>query len=66
MYGPDLSGIVRSIGIILIVLIAWGGYSGYKMIMNRGKIESKTRIQPDYRLEANGKKVDTIFIYKSK
>ncbi len=27
-------------------------------------IESKTITKPDYRLEANGKKVDTIYIYK--
>ena len=29
-------------------------------------IESKTRVVPDYRLEANGKQVDTIYIYKFK
>ena len=28
--------------------------------------ESKTIIKPDYRLEANGKKIDTIYIYKFK
>ena len=29
-------------------------------------IESKTKIQPDYRLEANGKRVDTVWVYKFK
>lgn len=29
-------------------------------------IESKTIVKPDYRLEANGKKIDTIYIYKFK
>jgi hypothetical protein len=29
-------------------------------------IESKTKIQPDFRLEANGKRVDTVWVYKFK
>ena len=40
---------------------------GITLIFNStNTIETKTKIQPDFRLEVNGKKVDTIWVYKLK
>lgn len=64
MFFPDLSGFFRTLFITIGILFVWGIFSTYKMFKNRNVLESKTRIIPDYRLETNGKKVDTIFIYR--
>ena len=29
-------------------------------------VESRTKVEPDFRLEANGKRVDTVWVYKFK
>ena len=43
-------------------------FRGYILYHSTGEqtIESKTIVEPDYRLEANGKQIDTIYIYKFK
>lgn len=64
MYGSGISEVFNFLLILIGLLFGWGVYSAYKMIKNKDIIESKTRIVPDYRLEANGKNIDTIFIYK--
>lgn len=59
-------------GIMVLFIIAITGtvlsvIFGIRLLFNTTEtIESKTKIQPDYRLEANEKKVDTIWIYKIK
>jgi membrane protein CcdC involved in cytochrome C biogenesis len=54
------------IGSILCAII-FGAYILVTTIKGDPKImESKVIIKPDFRLEANGKKVDTIWIYNFK
>ena len=54
------------VGAVLCSFI-FGGYILLTSIRGDSKvIESKVIIKPDYRLEAKGKKVDTVYIYKFK
>lgn len=52
--------------ISIIGIICTIGFASYTIYDKTGTqtYESKTVLKPDYRLEANGKKVDTIYIYK--
>lgn len=48
------------IGLVMAILIVVFSYEP------KTTFESKVKLIPDYRLEANGKVVDTVFIYKIK
>lgn len=67
-----MEGIGRAFGCLITIAIigtvgifGLGSWIAYDHIGTQ-TIESKTRVVPDYRLEANGKQVDTIYIYKFK
>jgi hypothetical protein len=68
----SFEGIAKFVSILLCVgmvgLIGTIGLGIYVIYENTGTqtYESKVKIKPDYRLEANGKKVDTVYIYKFK
>ena len=49
----------------VIIAIGFTAYFMYDNLSSKS-FETKTIIKPDYRLEANGKKIDTIYIYKIK
>ena len=54
--------------IAIIGFICTIGFTGYTIYDKTGTqtYESKVVIEPDYRLEANGKNIDTIYIYEFK
>lgn len=55
------------LGIICAVsAVCYGGYTvvDYFFLEDTTVIESKTIVKPDYRLETNGKEIDTVYIYK--
>ena len=57
----------KAIIITALICLAVSVVLGITLILNStNTIESKTKIQPDFRLETNGKKVDTIWVYKLK
>lgn len=68
----SFEGIGQAIGCLFVIAVAaiigTIGFGGYVLYDKTGTqtYESKVRVKPDYRLEANGKKVDTIYIYKFK
>jgi hypothetical protein len=65
-------GIGNALGCLAVIaivgVIGTVGFAGYAIYDKTGAqtYESKTIIKPDYRLEASGKKIDTIYIYKFK
>lgn len=65
----DIGKAIGCLGVLAIVGV--GGLLFCLAFIGYGKTgeqvyESKTRVRPDYRLEAKGKKVDTIYIYTFK
>jgi hypothetical protein len=54
--------------IALAGIIAFVGYTGYFIYDKTGTqvFESKVIIQPEIKLETDGKKIDTIYVYKFK
>jgi hypothetical protein len=65
--GENIGKAIMSLIIIALICLAVSVVLGITLIFNNtNTIESKTKIQPDYHLEANGKKVDTIWVYKIK
>jgi hypothetical protein len=50
----------------IVILLGVGVFLNYEMTKTTNTNESKTKIKPDYRLETNGKKIDTVYIYKFK
>ena len=65
--GEGIGNAIMGLFIMAIIGILLSIIFGIKLIFNTSKpIESKTKIQPDYRLEADEKKVDTIWIYRIK
>ena len=65
--GNGIGNVIIGLFIIAIIGILLSVIFGINLIFNNAEtIESKTKIQPDYRLEANGKKVDTIWVYRIK
>ena len=65
--GENIGKAIMSLIIIAIIGIVLTFIFGIKWMFNTTEtIESKTKIQPDFRLEVNGKKVDTIWVYKLK
>lgn len=65
--GEGIGKVIMFFVITTVICFVLSGIFGIILIFNNTKsIESKTKIQPDYRLEANGKRVDTIWVYKFK
>jgi cbb3-type cytochrome oxidase cytochrome c subunit len=65
--GENIGKAIMSLIIIALICLAVSVVLGITLIFNSiNTIESKTKIQPDFRLEVNGKKVDTIWVYKLK
>jgi hypothetical protein len=65
--GDGIGNAIMGLFIMAIIGILLSIIFGIKLIFNTSKpIESKTKILPDYRLEVDGKKVDTIWIYTTK
>lgn len=65
-------GIAQGLGCIMYALvisffafIILGGYTVYNKFGEQ-TFESKVLVEPDFRIEGNGKVVDTIYIYKFK
>lgn len=68
-YGQGIGEAFGCLMILAVVgIIGTVGFSAYTIYDKTGiqTYESRTVIKPDYRLEANGKKVDTVYIYKFK
>ena len=59
-------GCLATIAIVGIIAIV--GYTGYFIYDKTGTqtLESKVIIQPEIKLETDGKKIDTIYVYKFK
>lgn len=51
---------------LLILVSLYAGYNFIDEYFNGVKIESSQIIKPEWRLEGNGKKVDTVYIYNFK
>ena len=49
---------------VIVILLGVGVFLNYEMTKTTNTNE--TKIKPDYRLETNGKKIDTVYIYKFK
>ena len=65
--GENIGKAIMTLIIIALICLAVSVVLGTTLIFNStNTIESKTKIQPDFRLEVNGKKVDTIWVYKLK
>lgn len=67
MFAPDLTPAFRFIGFVFLVmamLLIFFGVEAIKNRKNKRTIESKVKIQPDYKLVTDGKTVDTVWIYK--
>lgn len=63
--GQVLGFLLLSAIVCAVLALSFGGYILYHSTGEQ-IIESKTIVEPDYRLEANGKKIDTVYIYKFK
>jgi uncharacterized protein YxeA len=61
--GEVISKLVLTLIIGFILTIILGGYFLFD-IFSIDKIESKVKLKPEYRLETDGQKIDTIWIYK--
>lgn len=58
---------IAIISVCLVIGISL--YSGYKLVdeyFNGVNIESNHIVKPEWKLEGNGKKVDTVYIYNFK
>ena len=65
--GENIGKAIMTLIIIALICLVVSVVLGITLIFNNtNTIESKTKIQPDFRLETNGKKVDTIWVYKLK
>ena len=65
--GEGIGNAIVGLLIIAIICIVFTFIFGIKLMFNTTEtIESKTKIKPDYRLEANEKKLDTIWVYRIK
>lgn len=51
---------------LLIVISLYAGYNYINEYFNGVTIESNHIIKPEWKLEGNGKKVDTVYIYNFK
>ena len=63
--GDAFGCLVGMVVTLVIIVIIFTGYLIYDET-SENIIESREIIKPDYRLEASGKKIDTIYIYKFK
>lgn len=67
--GEGIGKFIISLIIVSVISILLSIVFGISFIFNSSKeiiLESKTKLEPDYRLEANGKVVDTVWVYKLK
>lgn len=65
--GEGIGKVIVFLIITAVIGFILSGIFGIILIFSNTKsIESKTKIQPDYRLEANGKRVDTVWVYNFK
>lgn len=67
--GEGIGKFIISLIIVSVISILLSIVFGISFIFNSSKeiiLESETKLEPDYRLEANGKVVDTIWVYKLK
>lgn len=62
--GETLGCLMTIVYTSIVIVILLTGYLIFDKSVS--EFESKTIIKPDYRLEVNGKKIDTIYIYKIK
>jgi hypothetical protein len=66
--GMDGIGYLLLIGAISLcvsfIFVIHTCYSYIDQKINGKTIESKMIVKPDYRLETNGKNIDTIYVYK--
>jgi hypothetical protein len=63
------SGLAETLGCLCIVaVVGMCGFLGFGCyyIFSADEIESSTRIIPEIRLVTDGKKIDTLYIYKQK
>jgi hypothetical protein len=61
--GEAISYLVLTLRIGFILIIILVGYILFDIFSNE-KIESKVKLNPEYRLETDGQKIDTVWIYK--
>jgi uncharacterized protein YxeA len=61
--GEVISKLVLTLIIGFILTFILGGYFLFD-IFSIDKIESKVKLKPEYRLETDGQKIDTVWIYK--
>lgn len=70
MMGNPAEGLFTGMAIVIIFVFALaisiGVFIGKTIWDDNGYIESKTRIEPMTKLTTDGKKVDTLYIYKIK
>jgi hypothetical protein len=68
--GNPVEGLFKVLAVVVIFsfLLAMGTgiFLGKTIWDNNGYVESKTRIVPHIKLTTDGKKVDTLYIYKIK
>lgn len=65
IFGSVLDALFRFLFVCMIIAILGLGYFLYTILWPRGKrIESKELLVPEMRLTTDGKKVDTIYIYR--
>lgn len=62
-FEKELGCLMYILAISFFVAVGLGGYTIYNKFGEQ-TFESKILIEPDFRVEANGKVVDTIYIYK--
>ena len=70
MVGDGLSEVFdlmfKGIIFFILVAIATSVYSIYVTFWKEPSLESRVPLQPEIRLETDGKKIDTIYVYKLK
>jgi hypothetical protein len=70
MWGNSTEGLFTGIAVVVIFVfvlaISIGIFIGKSIWDNDGFIESKTKIEPAIRLTTDGKKIDTLYVYKLK
>jgi hypothetical protein len=70
MIGNPVEGLFKAFSVVVILVfllaVGIGVFIGKGIWDDNGYIESKTKIAPMVKLTIDGKKVDTLYIYKIK
>lgn len=70
MMGNPMEGLFNAMAVVVVFIfmlaIGIGVFIGKTIWDDNGYIESKTRIEPMTKITIDGKKVDTLYIYKIK